>query len=117
MSRLLRALKWLWGTSWPLYAATVLGTNVFGALAVMLFVRFLIPQPDASNFNAEISYLPAVGFAYLAFAIVAGMLVTFLMFRPVLDWQRSPEDHDRNMVRNLVMRIPIYRQFCAQWCG
>lgn len=114
MSRLLRALKWLWGTSWPLYAATVLGTNVFGALAVMLFVRFLIPQPDASNFNAEISYLPAVGFAYLAFAIVAGMLVTFLMFRPVLDWQRSPEDHDRNMVRNLVMRIPIYQAIlCA----
>lgn len=114
MSRLLRGLKWLWGTSWPLYAATVLSTNVLGALAIMLFVRFLIPQPDAANFDAEISYLPAVGIGYLLFAVVAGMIVTFLMFRPVLDWQRHPEDHDPNMVRNLVMRIPIYQAIlCA----
>src|SRR5699024_861721 len=114
MSRLLQALKWLWGTSWPLYAATVLGTNVLGALAIMLFVRYLIPHPTEASFDSDISYLPVVGGVYLVFAVLVGILVTFLMFRPVLDWQRHPEEHDPNMVRNLVMRIPIYQAIlCA----
>ena len=78
MSRLLQALKWLWGTSWPLYAATVLGTNVLGALAIMLFVRYLIPHPTDTSFNPDISYLPAVGSIYLVFAVLVGILVTFL---------------------------------------
>ncbi|WP_080793133.1 adenylate/guanylate cyclase domain-containing protein [Corynebacterium pacaense] len=114
MSRLLRALKWLWGTSWPLYAATVLGTNVIGALAIMMFVRFLIPLPEHSSFDADLSFLPVVGITYVVFAVLVGIAVTFMMFRPVLDWQRHPEAHDPNMVRNLVMRIPIYQSvLCA----
>lgn len=114
MSRLLQALKWLWGTSWPLYAATVLGTNVIGALAIMLFVRYMIPHPTDTSFNPDISYLPVVGSVYVVFAVLVGILVTFLLFRPVLDWQRHPDDHDPNMVRNLVMRIPIYQAIlCA----
>ena len=44
MERIWRELQWLWGTSWPLYAATVLGTNLLGAVGCMLFVRFLIPM-------------------------------------------------------------------------
>ena len=43
MERFWRDLRWLWGTSWPLYAATVLGTNVIAAIGCMLFVRYLIP--------------------------------------------------------------------------
>ena len=50
-----------------------------------------------------------VGALYLVFAVIVGMIVTFLLFRPVLDWQRNPRAHDRNMVRNLVMRIPVYQ--------
>lgn len=109
MRRLLRALNWLWGTSWPLYAATVLGSNVLGALAIMLFVRLFIPMPELDSFEANVPHLTVIGLAYLVFAVLVGAAVTFLLFRPVLDWQRNPEDHDPNMVRNLVMRIPMYQ--------
>ena len=51
MERFWRSFKWLWGTSWPLYAATVLGTNVLGAVLIMLFVRFLIPMREVQQLN------------------------------------------------------------------
>ncbi|KAA8722307.1 adenylate/guanylate cyclase domain-containing protein [Corynebacterium spheniscorum] len=113
MSRLFRALKWLLGTSWPLYAALVLGSNVIGALAVMGFVRFLIPLPEVDGFEKNVPHLPWVAGGYLAFAVVVGIIVTLSLFRPVLDWQRHPESHDPNMVRNLVMRIPVYQSAVA----
>lgn len=106
MDRLWRGLKWLWGTSWPLYAATVLGTNVLGALAIMLFIRFLIPLPEVESLSIASNGVGFVGLTYLVVAVILGAAVTFLLFRPVLDWQRNPDDHDPNMVRNLVMRIP-----------
>lgn len=109
MSRLLRAFKWLWGTSWPLYAAVVLATNVIGALAIMLFVRFLIPMSEVRNFTSEVQHLEVIGLTYLAFAVVVAVVATLFLFRPVLDWQRRPDEHDSNMVRNLVMRLPVYQ--------
>lgn len=113
MRRLWRALNWLWGTSWPLYAATVLGSNVLGALAIMLFVRWFIPMPELDSFETDVPYVTAIGIGYLIFAVLVGAAVTFLMFRPVLDWQRHPDEHDPNMVRNLVMRIPMYQAAVA----
>ncbi|RNE48998.1 adenylate/guanylate cyclase domain-containing protein [Corynebacterium alimapuense] len=109
MSRLLRALKWLWGTSWPLYATIVLASNVLGAVAIMLFIRFLIPMPEIRSFTTDIPHLQVIGLTYLAFAVIVGIAATLLLFRPVLDWQRHPEQHDPNMVRNLVMRMPVYQ--------
>ncbi|WIM73156.1 adenylate/guanylate cyclase domain-containing protein [Corynebacterium suedekumii] len=109
MSRLMRAAKWLWGTSWPLYAATVLLSNVIGALAIMLFIRFLIPMPEVRSFRADVPHLEVIGLGYLAFAVIVGIVATLMLFRPVLDWQRHPDQHDPNMVRNLVMRIPVYQ--------
>lgn len=109
MQRMIRALNWLWGTSWPLYAASVLGSNVLGALAIMLFVRFFIPLPELRDFDTSLPHITVIGLGYLSFAVVVGAVVTFLLFRPVLEWQRHPEEHDPNMVRNLVMRIPVYQ--------
>ena len=109
MSRLLRALKWLWGTSWPLYAAVVLAANVIGALAIMLFVRFLIPMPEVRGFTSDVPHLEVIGLTYLAFAVLVAVVATLFPFRPVLDWQRHPDEHDPNMVRNLVMRLPVYQ--------
>lgn len=107
MERFWRSFKWLWGTSWPLYAATVLGTNVVGAVLIMLFVRFLIPMREVQQLNIYDESLGFLGAAYFCFAIFVGIVVTFFLFRPVLEWQLSPDDHDPNMVRNLVMRIPV----------
>ncbi|MCZ9309969.1 adenylate/guanylate cyclase domain-containing protein [Corynebacterium uberis] len=112
MSRLVRAVRWLWSTAWPLYAALVLGSNVLGAVAVMLFIRFLLPLPALDHpdgFAHRYSYLAVVGVSYLVFAVVVGAAATLAVFRPVLDWQRNPDAHDPNMVRNLVLRMPVYQ--------
>lgn len=101
-------LLWLLHTNWPVYAALVLGGNVAGAVAIMAFIRYL-PMPEIDPLIASLPQLWAVGVLYLAFAIVVGMIVTVMLFRPVLDWQRNPEDHDPNMVRVLVLRIPMYQ--------
>ena len=84
MNRLLRAFKWLWGTSWPLYAASVLAANLIGALAVMAFIRFLIPMPEVRSFTAEVSHVEVIGMTYLAFAVIVAVIATLMLFRPVL---------------------------------
>lgn len=109
MTNVWRDVKWLTHTSWPLYAATVLGSNLAAAVGLMLFLRYLVPLPEFSVFTSSTSYLPLIGLVYVAFAIGVGALGTFVVFRPVLDWQRSPEKHDPNMVRSLVLRIPFYQ--------
>ncbi|AWB83236.1 adenylate/guanylate cyclase domain-containing protein [Corynebacterium liangguodongii] len=111
MDGIWRSFKWLWGTSWPLYAATVLGTNVFGAIAIMTYVRYFIPMAEVKQLSVTGGGLGVLGISYFAFAIVVGIIVTFFLFRPVLDWQRQPDRHDPNMMRNLVMRIPALQTF------
>ena len=114
MSRVWHTLKWLSGTSWPLYATTVLGSNVAAAIAIMLFLRFLVPLPGFKDFSSPTVSLGLIGLIYLVLAVLFGGIVTFILFRPVLDWQRHPDRHDPNMVRNLVMRIPFYQAaLCA----
>ena len=107
MKRLWRGLTWLMRTSWPLYAASVLGTNVVGAIAIMLFVRYLLPMREVEELSLAHMGLGLIGVIYFALAVVIGLIVTLLLFRPVLEWQLSPDDHDPNMVRNLVLRLPV----------
>ncbi|AZA10159.1 adenylate/guanylate cyclase domain-containing protein [Corynebacterium pseudopelargi] len=107
MTRLWRAFKWLFSTSWPLYATAVLGSNVLAAVGVMLFLKYLVPMPELAEFPIDAPYLPIIGLAYVVFAVLIGAIATFVLFRPVIDWQRHPERHDPNMVRHLVMRIPF----------
>lgn len=109
MERFWRGIKWLWGTSWPLYAALVLGSNLIGALAVMLFIRYLLPLDTPETADVNWGQITLVGVVYVVFAVIVAVIATLLLFRPVLDWQRSPDSHDPNMVRNLVMRLPVYQ--------
>ncbi|WP_448855807.1 adenylate/guanylate cyclase domain-containing protein [Corynebacterium camporealensis] len=113
MNRLLRGARWLMGTQWPIYAALVLGSNIVGAIAIMTFVVYFLPMPEIEEFTAQTDNLVLIGAIYLFFAVLIGMGVTLLLFRPVLDWQRAPADHDPNMVRNLVLRIPVYQAVVA----
>ena len=107
MNRLMRGARWLWGTQWPMYAALVLGANIIGAIAIMTFVVFFLPMPEISDFIAHTPHLWTYGTLFVTFAVIIGIAVTLRLFRPVLDWQRNPDDHDPNMVRNLVLRIPL----------
>ena len=101
------------GTQWPVYAALVLGANLIGAIAIMTFVLYFLPMPEIEDFAAELPSLMGVAAVYLIFAVIIGIAVTLLLFRPVLDWQRNPDEHDPNMVRNLVLRIPVYQSAVA----
>ncbi|AMO91534.1 HAMP domain protein [Corynebacterium simulans] len=113
MNRLLRGARWLMGTQWPMYATLVLGSNILGAVAIMTFVVFFLPMPEIKDFASDVPHLALIGVLYVSFAVLIGISVTLLLFRPVLDWQRNPEAHDPNMVRNLVLRIPIYQAAVA----
>ncbi|QCB27570.1 adenylate/guanylate cyclase domain-containing protein [Corynebacterium endometrii] len=113
MNRLLRGFTWLMGTNWPVYAAAIVGVNTIGAVAVMSFVRWLLPIAEIREFTSDIPHLWAVGVAYVVFAVIAGSLVTVRLFRPILDWQRNPDAHDPIMIRNLVLRIPFYQAAVA----
>ncbi|MDN5783525.1 MAG: adenylate/guanylate cyclase domain-containing protein [Corynebacterium casei] len=113
MSRVMRGFSWLMSTSWPTYAAIVLGTNIVGAIAIMTFVIFFLPMPEIHAFTTDFDNLFVIGAAYVIFAVLVGMAAPMLLFRPVWDWQRNPDAHDPNMVRNLVMRIPIYQAAVA----
>nr|WP_231375909.1 adenylate/guanylate cyclase domain-containing protein [Corynebacterium aquatimens] len=103
----MRDLRWLWSTPWPLYAAVLLFTNVVGAVAIMYYVRFLIPMPEASLLGDVAVGVSEVGIIYLFVAVVLGGLVSFALFRPVLYWQRNPQRYKRSTVRRLILRIPV----------
>ncbi|WP_342015259.1 adenylate/guanylate cyclase domain-containing protein [Corynebacterium bovis] len=106
MKQFVRYLAWVWGTSWPLYAATVLFINVLGSVAVASFLRFLVPLAGAREITRLDTTTAALYGAYFFIAVVAGVTVTLHFFAPVLRWQRSPGTYDPNMVRALVLRIP-----------
>ena len=86
MSRVMRGLFWLMSTSWPIYAAIVLGTNIVGAVAIMTFVVYFLPMPEIREFTTNFDNLLGLGFAFVIFAVIVGMAATILLFRPVWDW-------------------------------
>ena len=106
-------LRWLRGTSWPLYAALVLLANMVGALAVGAFLRFLLPleeRDDLTDFSSSVGVLYAV---YFVAAVVAGIGCTVFLFQSVLRWQRHPDRFDPIMIRHLVLRIPAFQAFLS----
>lgn len=109
MQRLWRNLRWLRSTPWPAYAAAVFLCNLIGAVGVGLFLGVLLPLEGLSGFTE----LPGPAFigllVYLTAAVVAGIGTTWLLFKPVLRWQRHPDLHDPRRVRYLIMRIPVYQ--------
>lgn len=109
MQRLVRYLRWAWGTTWPLYALSVLLVNVFGALAVATFLRFLVPLPGAREFISVNTLTLSLYLLYFAFAIVAGAGMTLYIVTPVLGWERAPDSYDPTMIRRLVLRIPSFQ--------
>lgn len=105
MKRLWRYLRWLSRTPWPAYATAVFVCNLIGAMGVALFLR-LLPLQGLSGMTE----MPAVVYwgliGYLVAAVIGGITTTFLLFRPVLVWQRHKDRVDASRVRALVVRVP-----------
>ncbi|AZA14542.1 adenylate/guanylate cyclase domain-containing protein [Corynebacterium choanae] len=113
MTRLRTIAAWLMTTSWPLYAAMVVASNVVGAFATIVFIRVLLPVGQLSANPAPATpltkHLPMIAVGYLLVAVIALLAATIWLLVPVWRWQRHPQAHDRNMVRHLVLRIPLYQ--------
>lgn len=105
MNRLWRYLRWLARTPWPAYAAAVFLCNLVGALAVAVFLR-LLPLQRLTGFAELPRPVWWVMIGYMALAVIAGFTTTYLLFKPVLVWQRHKDRVDAARVRELVLKIP-----------
>ncbi|MCS4490333.1 adenylate/guanylate cyclase domain-containing protein [Corynebacterium sp. ES2794-CONJ1] len=108
MEKMWGFVSWLAKTSWPLYTATIISSNLLAAIGIMAFVNVLLPV-DSFDILAQAPHMEPIGSLLLITAVTTGTIATFILFRPIFDWQRDPDRHDPNMVRNLVMRIPFYQ--------
>ncbi len=106
MKKLGQYIKWAWGTTWPLYALSVLIVNVVGALALATFLRFLVPLGGAQELVSVTTTTATLYGLYFVIALVAGISMTLYFFAPVLRWQRNPTASDPVAIRSLVLRIP-----------
>ena len=107
MERIWRGVKWLMGTPWPLYASVLLFTNVVSAIAIMFFVRYLIPMQGTEYLADVANVFGPLAVVYLVVAIILGGTVSYMLFRPVLLYERRPDDFDARSVYRLVLRIPV----------
>ena len=112
MTRLIRLVKWLWGTPWPIYALTMLQANIIGAVFVFAFLRFVMPLDqflDIGDFRFLNQYL-FIGFLAIAFVIGTGV-ATWLIF-PVLKEERQQEQFSER-VRRRAVRLPFYQSLIS----
>ena len=107
MERIWRGVKWLMGTPWPLYASVLLFTNVVSAIAIMFFVRYLIPMQGTEYLADVANVFGPLAVVYLVVAVILGGTVSYMLFRPVLLYERRPDDFDARSVYRLVLRIPV----------
>ena len=109
MQRLWRNLKWLSGTMWPAYASFIFVCNLVGAMIVGLFLGMLLPLNQETHLPRLANGVIYALAGYLVLAIIAGIGTTWILFKPLVKWQRHPDMHDPRRVRYLVMRVPVYQ--------
>ena len=105
-------------TPWPVYAMTMLGANLVGALLVFLCMKMLIPDSPITTPSAFTPASAALFFSYLAAALVAGGIGGVILVMPVLRWQRDSIE-DTLKVRRRALRVPLYHAILhmALWAG
>ncbi|MBV7294497.1 adenylate/guanylate cyclase domain-containing protein [Corynebacterium sp. TAE3-ERU12] len=108
MRAMWRNLRWLAGTPWPAYAAGVCMCNLIGGIGVGIFLT-LLPLERLTGFS-ELPASMVIGLAiYVAVAAIVGIATTYVLFRPLLAWQRHRDTADPKRVRILVLRIPVFQ--------
>ncbi|MDO5504539.1 MAG: HAMP domain-containing protein, partial [Actinomycetia bacterium] len=105
-------MKWLWSTPWPVYALTMLQANIFGAVFVFAFLRFVLPIDEIVDMG-EFRFLNQYLFiGYLGIAFFAGLVLSTVIILPVLREYRAGEEFSFK-VRQRVIRIPFYQSIIA----
>jgi adenylate cyclase len=86
LSQNLEAVKQTMRTRWPLYLASMLAANAFGAVLVYAFIQYGLPTPEGSPSGVRCTGLLI---PLLVFVIggVLSMTASALMLRPVMRWQ------------------------------
>jgi adenylate cyclase len=83
----LEVVKQTMHTRWPLYVSSMLATNLFGALLVVLFIRHGIPLPEAVRRAAYHRTGPWILTAIILGAGALSLTGSAVMLRPVMQWQ------------------------------
>jgi len=112
MRELVRLVRWLWATPWPVYALTMLQANVVGAFFVFAFLRYVLPVDrflELGEFRLVNQYL---FLGYLVLAFVLGTVATTRLILPVLRADRMGGEFPGS-VRRLAVRIPFYQSLLA----
>ena len=107
MNELVQVARRLARSSWPAFVGTVLAANAAGAIAVYLFVEFLLPLPGLAQLHGSRHMLPLPLAAYVLFATAATTAAAYLLYRPILEWEHDQDAQDLVVVRTRVMRIPM----------
>lgn len=97
-----------------MYILGVLGINITAAVAIPVFLRFLIPMPETKEFFQHYPHIVVYSGLITVLGIAAGAAVMFLLMRPIRLWWGNPDAQDQRQVQRLVVRIPIYQTaICA----
>lgn len=108
MHRIWGFARWLVGTRWPLYAASMGLANIVGAIAVYICLRVLIPESPATIVGDLTPGSAWTFTAYLIAAVIIGGIGGVLLTLPVLRWQRDTDSDAALRVRRRAVRIPLY---------
>lgn len=82
----LEAVKQTMHTRWPLYLASMLAANAFGAVLVWAFIQYGLPVPEGGTSATRQTGLLIPGLVF----VIGGLLsvtASALMLRPVMRWQ------------------------------
>ena len=78
-------------------------------MIVGLFLGMLLPLNQETHLPRLANSVIYALAGYLVLAIIAGIGTTWILFKPLVKWQRHPDMHDPRRVRYLVMRVPVYQ--------
>ena len=73
-------------TRWPLYLASMLAANAFGAILVWAFIQYGLPSPEGSPTGVRRTGLLVPGLVFVIGGVLS-LTASALMLRPVMRWQ------------------------------
>ncbi|MBO0856595.1 MAG: adenylate/guanylate cyclase domain-containing protein [Nocardia sp.] len=82
----LEAVKQTMRTRWPLYLASMLATNAFGAVLVYAFIQYGLPTPEGTANGVREAGLLLPGAVFTVGGLLS-LTASALMLRPVMRWQ------------------------------
>lgn len=124
IGRLRSFVRWVLRTPWPVFTLGMLQADIIGALLVLGFLRFGLPEED----RVVLQDLPGSNLALfitvLLLAFTVGSLYSLWLLMPVFHWQRwagrrtDGDPATSELARTRALKMPLYRSAISgvNWC-